>query len=149
MKWAQPLVWCQVSQSLRPCEDQGADIGAEVSHDSNKEEHKSRSGAAGDTAACLLIQVWTDGGNWLGMRFLPAKPLIAMSLQPDKRLFNLTAVFPAQNGYLRPDAWETTSHLSQGDIRSLQQITQSSAALGKEPQGLCGKWGQKYSGPHP
>lgn len=69
-----------------------------------------------------------DGGNWLGMRFLPAKPLIAMSLQPDKRLFNLTAVFPAQNGYLRPDVWETTSHLSQGDIRSLQQITQQHSA---------------------
>lgn len=149
MKWAQPLVWCQVSLSLRPCGDQGADIGAEVSHDSNKEEHKSRSGAARDTAACLLIRVWMDGGNWLGMRFLPVKPLIAMSLQPDKRLFNLNAVFPAQNGYLRPDVWETTSRLSQGDIRSLQEITQRSTVLGKEPQGLCGKWGQKYSGPHP
>lgn len=41
-----------------------------------------------------------NGGNWLGVRFLPAKPLIAMSLQPDKRLFNLNTIsLPRMNTY--------------------------------------------------
>lgn len=108
------------------------------SHGSNKVDHKNRRGAARDTAACLLTQARMDGGNWLG--FLLAKPLTAVSLEPGKRLFNLTAVFPAENGYLRLDVWDTTSHFSQWDIRSLQEITQGSTALGKEPQGSCGKW---------
>ena len=86
-------------------------FNAEVSHGSNKDDHKSRRGAARDTVACLLTQAWMDGGNWLG--FLLAKPLTAMSLEPGKRLFDLTAVFPAENGYLWLDVWETTSHLSQ------------------------------------
>lgn len=86
-------------------------FSAEVSHGSNKEDHKSRRGAARDTAARLLTQAWMGGGNWLG--FLPAKPLAAVSLEPGKRQFDLTAVFPAENGYLWPDVWETTSHLSQ------------------------------------
>lgn len=98
-------------------------LNAEVCHGSNKEDHKSRKEA-------------------VRVGFLLANPLIAMSLEPGKRLFDLPAVFPAKNGYLSLDIRETSSHLSQW---SLQEITQGSTVLGKEPQDSCSKQGQKHS----
>lgn len=83
---------------------------AEVSRGSDKEEDKSRREAVRDTAACLLIQAWMDGGF---STVSPSKGSTCCVLSARRKTIGPNCQFPAENGYLWLDVEETNSRLPQ------------------------------------